>query len=239
MNFINIKLFIRGKPNILISKVIFGNIKLLRKNSTHDSSKILYHIIMFLKLLFRSIFPIKLISTSKPYLKSNTSMLLKIINNSKSCNDIIKLIISTHKPNNQTFPKIIKFLFSEFKVRLEIPTLFMMLVFPFRFYTFLENKQSINLLWPFLGIQRLEKTRILRIENCTKITIGCVFPKLNEFFKVGKRDNLFHVDRVIFDTHQFSVLFFISIVDIPFATKGVARELWLPLLLLFSLQRHY
>ncbi len=96
VNFINIKLFVRSKPNVFIGKIIFGNVELFRKNSTHDSSKIFYHIIMFLELLFLTIFSIEFVPTSKPYLKSDTTMLFKIINNSKSSNDIKEFIITTH-----------------------------------------------------------------------------------------------------------------------------------------------
>jgi hypothetical protein len=87
--FINNKLFVRSKPNIFIGKIIFGNVKFLWENSTHDFSKILNHFIMFFELFFRTMFSIKFIPTCKPDFESYTPMLFQIIDNSKTSNDII------------------------------------------------------------------------------------------------------------------------------------------------------
>ena len=222
VNFINNKLFVGSQPDIFIGKVILGNSEFTRKNSTHDFSKILNHFLVFFQLLFGTIFSKVLIATSEPYLKSDTLILLQIIDDSESSDAVIKLVVSTHKPNNQTLPKIVQFVLCELEISLEITTSFMFLIFPFWLDSFLKDKKGIDLFRFFHWIRTFEETRISRIENSTKVSIRSVFPKLDKLVKVREFDNGLKVDLIIFKTHGLSVSFSISIVDDPFLTKGEA-----------------
>lgn len=100
VNFIYIKLFVTGSPDIFVSEIIFSNTQSLWKNTTEYYSQIFNQILVFFECFLRSIFSIVFETTCEPNFKSNTIVLLDIIKKSKSSDDIIELIISTHKPNH-------------------------------------------------------------------------------------------------------------------------------------------
>lgn len=189
---------------------------------------------VFLELLLGTILSVVLVAAGEPDLESDAVVLLEIVDDSESGDDVVELIVSTHQPDYETLPEIVQFLFCEGKIRLKVSSFDVLGILPGWRDSVLEDEEGVDLLWFVSDGCGLEVAGVLWVENCAEVSIGGVLPKLYEFVEVGKLDYLLHVDGVVLVAHLSFVCFLVSIVDDPFVTKGEALEFLLPLHLLFG-----
>jgi hypothetical protein len=79
-------------------------------------------------------------------------MLLEIVDDSETSYHIIELIVSTHKPNDETLPEVIQFLFLKPEIRLKVSSFDMFGIFPGWSNSFLKDEKSVDLFRPISWI---------------------------------------------------------------------------------------